>query len=231
MGRYGRRWPLAALALILSACGSATASSSTAGPAPRPSPDGLTPEEMEAIYHQRIEQDRQRFTPADVHFMTSMIHHHAQAVELSNLVPERTTSASIRTLAARIINAQMDEIAIMQRWLRERGQTTPELHVMDGRVMVHGHEGHDMDMPGMIPPAQVRELEQARGAEFDRLFLTRMIEHHRGAVRMVYELFSNDGAGQDEEVFKFASDVQVDQTTEVNRMERMLAALPAPGSD
>ncbi len=81
-------------------------------------------------------------------------------------------------------------------------------------------------MPGMLTPAQMSQLEAARGPEFDRLFLTFMIQHHRGAVAMVKQLFGTPGAAQDETVFKFANDVNVDQTTEIARMERMLAALP-----
>lgn len=220
------RWPLATLVLVVGACSSATTS---APAAPGPGPDGLTQEEMEAIYRQRQEAERTRFTPADVEFMQAMIHHHAQALEMSRLVPERTTSSSIRTLAARIINAQQDEIALMQRWLRERGQTVPEVHVTGAAVMVHGHEGH-MNMPGMIPPAEVRALAELSGAAFDRRFLELMIRHHRGAVEMVRELFATDGALQDEDAFRFASDVQVDQVTEVNRMERMLEAMTGSGS-
>src|SRR5690606_2661543 len=111
----------------------------------------------------------------------------------------------------RIINSQKDEIAIMQMWLRDRGQAVPEVHISDSSVMVHGagHEAHDATMPGMLTAAQIRELAAARGTAFDRLFLTFMIQHHRGAVSMVHELFGTDGAGQDEAVFRFASDVQV----------------------
>lgn len=228
MGSYARKWPLAALPLFLSACAAATAA-----PPPTPaeaSPDGLSTEEMEAIYRQRQEQSRTRFTPADVKFMTNMLHHHAQAVDLARMVPERTTTDAIRILAARIINAQMDEIAIMQRWLRERGQAVPELHEMGGRVMVHGHEGQMVMMPGMIPPAEVRALMELTGTAFDRRFLELMIRHHTGAVEMVRELFATDGALQDEDAFRFASDVQVDQVTEVNRMERMLEAMSGSGS-
>jgi uncharacterized protein (DUF305 family) len=185
---------------------------------------------MEAVYHARIASERTRYTEADVRFMTDMIHHHAQAIAMARLAPSRSASGSIRTLAARIINAQQDEIAIMQRWLRVRDRAVPELHVTESGVMVHGAEHHDAAMPGMITAEQLRRLEQARGGAFDRLFLELMIEHHRGAVVMVDALFATDGAGQDEDVFRFASDVQVDQSTEVARMELMLAAMPAARS-
>lgn len=168
--------------------------------------------------------------PADVQFMSMMIGHHAQAIVMSRMAPTHAASASIQTLAARIINAQQDEIGIMQQWLRDRRQPVPEPHA--GGMPMHssmsaGHPGagHEMRMPGMLSEAQMKQLDEARGPEFDRLFLTFMIQHHRGAVVMVKELFGSYGAGQDEIVFKFASDVNVDQTTEIARMERMLATL------
>lgn len=184
---------------------------------------------------------RPRYTAADVQFMTAMIGHHAQAVTMSRMVDSHGASPSVRTLAARIINAQQDEIAIMQQWLRERGQPVPEpaatgAHAMAG--MSHEGMGHDMpgmstpatstpgaSMPGMLTAVQMAALDRARGREFDRLFLSGMIQHHRGAVGMVQTLFSTYGAGQDEAVFKFASDVNVDQTTEIARMQQMLAAV------
>lgn len=184
----------------------------------------LSNAEIETLFQARLDSARMRFTEADVRFVNDMIHHHAQALEMAALVPDRTAMPSMRTLAARITNAQRDEITLMQRWLRERGQEVPEVHVADGQVMVHG-PGHAMDMPGMLTPEQMRQLAAAEGKEFDRLFLTFMIQHHSGAVTMVHELFATDGAAQDEAVFKLASDVQVDQATEINRMERMLEAL------
>jgi uncharacterized protein (DUF305 family) len=203
----------------------------------------LTPAEVEAIYRSRLEAARTRHTEADVRFMNDMIHHHAQAIEISRLAPERATSASVRTLAARIINTQQDEIVTMQRWLADRDRPVPELHVSGDRVMVHGatghgghadaagHDGHaNAGMPGMLSSEQILELAASEGNAFDRLFLELMIEHHRGAVVMVLDLFATDGAAQDEAVFRFASDVQVDQVTEIARMERMLATLPERNS-
>ena len=228
--------PLAAALLVLSlaACGGGPAPA--APPGPQETGDRLSNAEIEALYRERTEEARSRFTPADVRFMTHMIHHHAQAIEISRFVPSRASDPQIRTLAARIINAQQDEIATMQRWLAARDQPVPELHEMGTRIMVHapGDMGHDMmdmtGMPGMLSPEQVDRLEESSGATFDRLFLTYMIEHHKGAVFMVRELFGTDGAGQDEDVFRFASDVQVDQATEVARMERMLQSMPEGGS-
>jgi uncharacterized protein (DUF305 family) len=160
--------------------------------------------------------------------MSGMIAHHAQAITMASWAPTHDASASVRTLAARIINAQRDEIATMQQWLRDRQQPVPEARATGMKMIMNGAE-HEMLMPGMLTGAQMKQLDQARGKEFDRLFLTFMIQHHRGAVSMVKELFSTYGAGQDETVFKFASDVNVDQTTEIARMERMLAALVFEG--
>ncbi len=144
----------------------------------------------------------------------------------------------MQRLAARIDNAQRDEIATMQRWLRDRGEPVPEVHIQGTTLMIHGPGGHDagdhhahMGMPGMLTQAQLDELDAARGPEFDRLFLAYMIQHHGGAVVMVDDLFATDGAALDDEAFKFASDVQVDQRTEVARMQQMLDALSDVGQE
>jgi uncharacterized protein (DUF305 family) len=156
-------------------------------------------------------------TEADVRFMSAMIGHHMQALVMARMAPSHGASPSVRRLAERILSGQEDEIASMRQWLRERGQPVAEDH----------HPAHGHSMPGMLTPAQLQQLEDARGPEFDRLFLTFMIQHHRGAVPMVKQLFGTPGAAQDQTVFKFADDVGVDQTTETARMERMLSALPA----
>jgi uncharacterized protein (DUF305 family) len=220
------RWPAVALMLVLPATGCGArgpgggATDSAAG---RATPSAA---ELEALYWARVDSARTRYTEADVRFMTDMIAHHAQAIVMSRLAPEREASRSIQTLAARIINAQQDEIEIMQQWLRDRGEGVPEVHIMGTTLMVHGAGDHAMHMPGMITDAELQELASAEAAVFDRLFLMYMIRHHRGAITMVRDLFAIDGAGQDPAVFKFASDVHVDQATEVARMELMLAALP-----
>ena len=156
-------------------------------------------------------------TEADARFMTAMIGHHSQALVMAGLAPTNGASAAVRRLAERIISGQQDEIATMQQWLRDHGRPVPEGH----------HAGHGHLMPGMLTEAQLKALEAARGPEFDRLFLTLMIQHHRGAVAMVKELVGTPGAAQEDRVFKFASDANVDQTTEIARMERMLSDLPA----
>ena len=193
--------------------------------APRPAAGSTA--ELEALYRARTDSARLRFTDADVHFMTGMIGHHGQALVMAAMAPTHGASASIQTLAARIINAQNDEIASMEKWLRDRGQPVPELHIMGTTMMVHGAD-HALHMPGMLTDEQLQELDAARGPEFDRLFLTYMIQHHQGAVTMVHDLFATDGAAQDEAAFKLASDIQVDQRTEIARMKLMLESLPAP---
>ena len=156
-------------------------------------------------------------TEADARFMTNMIRHHGQALVMAGYAPTNGASPAVRRLAERIIGGQRDEIATMQRWLEDRGLPLPSGHDM----------GHAHHMPGMLTADQLEQLAEAKGPEFDRLFLTFMIQHHRGAVAMVKQLFNTPGAGQEDAVFKFASDANVDQTTEIARMERMLSALQA----
>lgn len=195
-------------------------------PAPAPAaPDEMSAAEIEALYAARRDSARVHFSQADVDFMTMMIGHHAQAIAMSRLAPTHHASPAVQRLAARIINAQEDEIATMERWLADRGQPVPEIHIDGLDVMVHGSD-HALHMPGMVTQEQMEELDEAHGAEFDRLFLTYMIQHHNGAVAMVQQLFGTDGAGQDEDAFRLATDIQVDQITEVARMQSMLSQLP-----
>ncbi len=189
-----------------------------------------------AILRARADSLRYPYTKADIDFMSGMIHHHAQAIVISRWAPTHGADAAVVRLTERIINAQSDEIRLMQTWLEDRNQAPP---VVDsaGNVAMAGHAGHNMpghdmssmagmggmpDMPGMLTDAQLKELNAARGSEFDRLFLTFMMQHHRGAVTMVKTLFSSPGAGQDETIFKFANDVEVDQSTEIKRMLTMM---------
>ncbi len=184
-----------------------------------PSPGPASIAELEALYRARSDSALSRFTEADVRFMTGMISHHAQALVMAGLAPSHDAGRSVGILTARTINAQRDEITVMQQWLRDRGQPVPEVSTGDSTVRV---PDGGMFMPGMLTPQQMRELDAARGPDFDRLFLTYMIQHHGGAVTMVHDLFATDGAALDEVVFKIASDIQADQTTEIARMERML---------
>ncbi len=232
-------WTAAAFAVVLTltACGSA-GSVRTEAPS-EPATEGTATEatageaaDLEALYWARKDSARMSFTEADVRFMTGMIGHHAQALVMSRLAPTHGASEQVQTLAARIINAQKDEIASMQRWLRRRGQPVPEIHIEGTTLRVHGagnHGGdHAMHMPGMLTQAQIQELDEARDEAFDRLFLTYMIQHHSGAVTMARDLFGTDGAAQGVTTFTLASDIHVDQITEIARMERMLSTLPGP---
>src|SRR5712691_1315790 len=150
---------------------------------------------------------------ADVHFVSGMIGHHAQAIQMAGWAPSHGASPALRVLCERIVVAQNDEIAFAQRWLRERNEVVPPA---DPR----GHV-----MPGMLTPDQMAQLDAARGPQFDRLFLGFMIQHHRGALTMVAQLLATPGAAEDGPIFRFAADVNADQTTEIDRMSRMLDAL------
>jgi len=153
-------------------------------------------------------------TAADIGFMQGMIGHHAQAIEMTALLPTRTTREDMRLLARRIELSQADEIHWMERWLQVRGKAVPDSHA---------HHAHGaVLMPGMLTPEEMTRLADAAGRDFDRLFLESMIKHHEGALVMVNDLFMTDGAGQESEIFGFASDVDADQRIEIDRMTMML---------
>ena len=203
----------------------AAAPLSAQGAAPSPShASAMAQGQAAATAKARADSARYPYIAADVNFMSGMIHHHAQALVMAKMAPNRGASPAVRTLCDRIINAQQDEIAAMQRWLRDRNQVVPEATATGMKMVMNGME-HEMLMPGMLSDTQMKELDAARGRDFDKLFLAGMIQHHKGAVSMVTDLFNTYGAGQDELIFKFASDVQVDQTTEIARMQRMLFML------
>ena len=160
---------------------------------------------------------RIQHTEADVRFMQGMIGHHAQAIEMTALLHSRTTSEDMRKLALRIEVSQADEIKMMREWLRSRGAEVPS---------EHAHHAHGAKlMPGMLTPDEMARLAAAKGQEFDRLFLEFMIKHHAGALTMVEELFASTGAGQESEIFAFASEVDADQRMEIERMGAMLKEL------
>lgn len=207
------------LVLVLSAAACGARSHGAASDTSRLSPDSAAA--LEAVFRARRDSARQRYNEADVHFVQGMITHHSQALVMARLAPTHGASRDVQTLAARIINAQQDEIALMQRWLRDRGQPVPEVRI-EGTTLVVSGAAHATHAPGMLTDAQLTELDRARGEAFDRLFLTYMIQHHRGAVTMVHELFASDGAAQGAALYKLASDVQADQTTEIARMEQLL---------
>lgn len=207
--------------LILAiAAGGLAACSGAHRAASSPSPQS---EMGDAAAMKRAQADSLRYpyTAADIQFMSGMISHHAQAIAMAKLAPTHNAGDAVKRLAARIINAQTDEINVMQTWLRDRRQPVPEANPAGMKMMMGGME-HTMLMPGMLTEAQMKQLEAARGGEFDYLFLTLMIQHHRGAVTMVEELFAKRNSALNELVFKFANDVHVDQTTEIARMTQML---------
>ena len=189
-------------------------------------------------------------SPADVQFMQHMIVHHAQAVEMTALIASHSESKELRTLGARISRSQTDEIRFMERWLEGRRRWKSEVgghnaearsqrSEVGGQKSPHGSHGtqgheenlmamlsHEMLMPGMLSAKQMDELRKAKGKEFDRLFLSGMIQHHNGALTMVKDLFDTAGAGQDAELFNFATDVDSGQRAEIKIMQTMLGEKP-----
>jgi uncharacterized protein (DUF305 family) len=162
-------------------------------------------------------------SPADVQFMQGMIMHHAQAVEMTALIDAHTSNKELHTLGARISRSQADEIKFMKRWLAARGEPlSAPMHHMPGMDM----SSHSMLMPGMLTASQMAALRKAKGAQFDRLFLAGMIQHHKGALTMVKDLFDTSGAGQDAELFGFATDVDSGQRAEIKIMQTMLGEKP-----
>lgn len=156
------------------------------------------------------------YVPADVHFMHGMIGHHQQAVVMAAMVPTHGASERVQLFAKKVDLSQRDEMAMMQRWLEDRGEPVSA---------PHDHHGA-MHMPGMLTAEQLAQLDRARGAEFDRLFLTFMIQHHEGALVMVDELFRAPRGGQEPELFRLVSDIAADQRGEIDVMQQLLSALP-----
>ena len=164
---------------------------------------------------------RRRHTAADADFFRHMIGHHAQALEMTKLVPSRSSRDDLKPLAQRIDVSQQDEIALMRQWLRQRGEALPAPDAHH-----HAAMGHGQLMPGMLNAAELDRLAKASGNEFDRLFLEYMIRHHEGAIAMVRTLFGTPGAVQETETYRFATDVEADQRAEIARMRTLLARLP-----
>jgi uncharacterized protein (DUF305 family) len=177
----------------------------------------------------RPELVRQPYSQADIDFMSGMIPHHAQAVLMGGWAPTQAARPDVKVLCQRMVIAQRDEIEFMRNWLRDRGEFVPAANATAHRMKMNGVE-HDMLMPGMLAPEQLAQLEKARGTEWDRLFLTFMIKHHEGALKMVDDLFASFGALQDDDVYKFASDLYADQTTEIERMHKLLEELATPAA-
>lgn len=163
------------------------------------------------------------YSDADIAFMSGMIPHHAQAVIMAGWCDSHGARKDVAVLCGRIVVGQKDEIKLMQQWLSDRGLPVPDGTSTHHAMKMEGMDmEHDMLMPGMLTDAQMKQLDEARGPAFDRLFLQGMIGHHQGAIDMVDTLFKVYGAAQDEVVFKFANDVQADQSVEIDRMKQML---------
>ena len=199
------------LAATLSACASARTPAVTTVPSAAAQP-AAPPREPSA-------------SPADIHFMTGMIPHHAQAVVMALWAPTHGARQDVQILAERIVVAQRDEIALVRSWLRDVGAPVPPSDAKHVTMTMNGMQ-HDMVMPGMLTDEEMAQLDRARGSDFDRLFLNYMIRHHQGAITMVDQLFASYAGGLDETVFRFASDVYADQTTEIDRMQKMLETVP-----
>jgi uncharacterized protein (DUF305 family) len=165
---------------------------------------------------------RQPYSEADIEFMAGMIPHHAQAVVMAGWAASHGARPDVRVLCERILVGQRDEIEFMRNWLRDRGERVPEANATRHRMTMNGTE-HDMLMPGMLTDEEMAQLDRARGPDWDRLFLAGMIRHHEGALKMVDDLFEAYGALQDDDLYKFASDIYADQSIEIERMEKMLA--------
>jgi uncharacterized protein (DUF305 family) len=208
---------LAGSALGASCRTAGTSTSAPAAPIVQPGAPGEPSRVVSAA--QATDLSKVQFTRADVEFMQGMIGHHAQAVEMVDLLKTHTASDQMRKLGQRIELSQVDEIKMMQRWLEVRGQKVPGVHDMRDMHMP------DMLMPGMLTEQEMERLAAAKGPDFDRLFLEGMIKHHGGALTMVKELLATPGAGQDAEIFAFASDVDADQRMEIDRMAAMLKEL------
>ncbi len=163
----------------------------------------------------------QPYNQADVTFVSGMIPHHAQAVIMAGWAPSHGARPDVAILCEKIVVAQRDEITFMRNWLRDRGQVVPDATSTKHKMTENGMT-HEMLMPGMLTDDEMAALDKSRGPEFDRLFLIGMIKHHQGAITMVNELFAAYGSMQDDQIYKFASDVFADQSTEIDRMQQML---------
>ncbi len=183
---------------------------------------GSAPQAKPALHPTPPSLGRYPYSDADVDFMSGMIPHHAQAVIMAGWCVSHGARQDVATLCGRIVVGQRDEIKLMQQWLADRGLPVPDATSTKHHMKMPNGMEHDMLMPGMLTEEQMAALDRARGPEFDRLFLEGMIGHHQGAIDMVDVLFKAYGAAQDETVFKFANDVQADQSVEINVMKDML---------
>jgi uncharacterized protein (DUF305 family) len=168
------------------------------------------------------------YTQADVEFMQGMIPHHAQAVKMCTMAPTHAGSRDMKLMCERMLVSQRDEIHLMRVWLIDRGQYVPPPDATHHKMTMSGGMTHDMLMPGMLSDAEMAQLDKARGAAWDRLFLTFMIRHHQGAIKMVEDLLASAGGAQGDDIYGSASDIFADQTAEIERMEKMLSQMKEP---
>ena len=209
--------PIIALVALLGAC-STGASVETAAPAPendgprivQPGAPGQSSRTFSSTGLDQVEGVS--YTDADVSFMQGMIPHHQQALEMTALVRQHAVTEAVQRMALRMEISQRDEIALISAWLADRGET---IEMSNMGAMQH-------EMMGMLTPEQMQTLSETRGMDFDRLFLEGMIQHHRGALAMVTELFSTSGAAQESTIFKFAEEIDADQLMEIERMQGLL---------
>ncbi|HBU56325.1 MAG TPA: DUF305 domain-containing protein [Gemmatimonadetes bacterium] len=209
--------PIIALVALLGAC-STGASTETAAPAPendgprivQPGAPGQSSRTFSSTELDQVEGVS--YTDADVSFMQGMIPHHQQALEMTALVRQHAVTEAVQRMALRMEISQRDEIALISAWLADRGET---IEMSNMGAMQH-------EMMGMLTPEQMQTLSETRGMDFDRLFLEGMIQHHRGALAMVTELFSTSGAAQESTIFKFAEEIDADQLMEIERMQGLL---------
>ena len=200
---------LLAIGVVAAAADGVGAQAQTTPPAdPKPRPDLV----------------RYPYNNADVQFVQGMVPHHAQAVVMAGWAPSHGASRDVTLMCERMLVSQRDEIVWMRNWLRDRGEYVPAADATHHKHKMGGMD-HDMLMPGMLSAEELAQLDKSRGKEFDRLFLTFMIKHHEGAIKMVDDLFNSHGALQDEELYAFASDIYADQTAEIERMQKMLESL------
>lgn len=217
------RWALLAIVVVLGGCGGR--SSDEVAPPAETAPSIVQPgapgEPTRTLLPAEVTAIRPSVhTPTDVRFMRGMIHHHAQALRLTSLVPRRSGRTAIETLARRIDASQEAEIEQMSDWLEERGEQAPVLHRAHG----HAHGAGRIPMPGVLTEPELTRLAAAQGTAFDRLFLRSMIRHHEGALSMVRDLYG-EGGGLEPAADAFARHVDSDQLIEIARMEQLLAGL------
>ena len=205
----------AAVAVVLAAIAAFPALGAQAGATAQPAPPDPKPRPDLVAY---------AYTKADVEFMQGMIPHHAQAVKMCTMAPTHAGTRDVKLMCERMLVSQRDEIKMMRIWLLDRGQQVPAPDATHHTMTMPGGMAHDMLMPGMLSDDEMAQLDKARGVAWDRMFLTFMIRHHEGAIKMVEDLFASPGGAQGDDMYGYASDIFADQMAEIERMKKMLEA-------